>query len=58
MGLKVDIDHIYRDNSLKEGVRKHNQILINMGDKMTTKERIELIAENKVKYGLSLEYLQ
>lgn len=58
MGLKVDIDQIYRDNSLKEGVRKYNQILINMGDKITTQGRIDLIAENKAKYGLSLEYLE
>lgn len=57
MGLKVDVDQIYRDNALKEGLRKYNQILINTGDKMTSKERIELIAQNKAKYGLSPEYV-
>ena len=57
MSLKVDIDQIYRDNSLKDGLRKFNQILINTGDKMTSKERIDLIAQNKAKYGLSAEYV-
>ena len=58
MGLRVDIDQIYRDNSLKDGLRKFNQILINTGDKMTSKERIDLIAQNKARYGLSAEYVQ
>lgn len=58
MGLKVDIDQINKDNLLKDGVRKYNQILINHGDKMTSKQRIELISENRLKYGLCDEYIR
>ena len=35
MGLHVDIDAVYRDNQLKNGLRKAEKVLINAGDKLT-----------------------
>ena len=55
--MKVDIDRVYQDNLKKEGFRKFNTILINTGDKLTREQKIALCKENKIKYGLSEEYV-
>ena len=58
MGLKLDIDSVYQDNMKKAGFRKYGCVLINTGDKLTWRQKDELLLENKEKYGLSPEYLK
>jgi hypothetical protein len=64
MGLHVDIDRIAVDNRKKQvstlthcivqGIRKFG-FLVNQLGKLTPQQKKQLIAENRVKYGLSPE---
>ena len=54
MGLHVDIDAIATDNRKRQGIRKFG-FLVNQLGKLTPEQKKQLIAENKVKYGLSEE---
>jgi hypothetical protein len=58
MGLKVDIDKIFEDNMTKQGYRKYGTVLVNMGDKLTKEQKLQLQKENQKKYGLSKDYLE
>ena len=45
IGLHVDIDRVYEDNSKIQGdhiVRKYGVVLINQGDKLKAKEKKDL----------------
>lgn len=57
MGLHVDIERIFFDNSSKKGFRKFG-CLINTGDKLTPEIKQKLLKINQEKYGLSEEYLR
>jgi hypothetical protein len=57
MGLHLDIDQVLADNLKKEGSRKWNKILVNIGDKLTREERKDLIKANREMYGLPQEYI-
>lgn len=57
MGLSVDIDRIYKDNTAKQGIRKCG-FLVNQGGKLTPEEKKELIAINRDRYGLSEEQVE
>lgn len=57
MGLHVDIDRVAFDNSKKSGLRKLGNVLINTDDNLTKEAKLQLIRENKVKYGLPQEYI-
>ena len=54
MGLNVDILRINEDNKKKHGVRKFG-FLVNQGGKLTREEKLKLIEQNRIKYGLSEE---
>lgn len=55
MGLHVDIQQIFIDNSRKQGVVRKNNCIINTGDNPNKAERSRKIAENREKYGISEE---
>ena len=52
MGLHVDIERVFIDNSLKTNVTRKNNTIVNMGDNPNREERARKIAENEAKYGL------
>ncbi|TNV77439.1 hypothetical protein FGO68_gene16130 [Halteria grandinella] len=54
MGLHVDIDQIAADNRKRQGIRKFG-FLVNQLGKLTPEQKKQLIAENRIKYGLSEE---
>ena len=56
MGLHVDIDAIYEDNSKKICKRKQG-FIVNDGDKLTPEQKLALKAFNQEKYGLDQEYI-
>ena len=56
-GLHVDLDRIKHDNDKIDGKRKNN-CLVSTVEKLTKVQKRELQATNKVKYGLSEEYLR
>lgn len=58
MGLHLNVDLIRKDNDKKEGVRKYINVLINMGDKLTSDEKAELKKKNKALYGLPRDFYQ
>lgn len=57
MGLKVDINAIFRDNMKKTNATRKSNCIINTGDNPTKEERKRRIQEHQIKYGLSKEEL-
>jgi hypothetical protein len=55
MGLHVDIERVFIDNSRKQGVVRKNNCIINTGDNPNKIERARKINENFEKYGISEE---
>ena len=53
MGLHVEIERVFIDNSLKTDATRKNNTIVNTGDNPTKAERARKIAENQQKYGLS-----
>lgn len=58
MGLHVDIERIFIDNSHRKGVTRKNNCIINTGDNPNKAERARKISQNREKYGLSWEHLR
>jgi hypothetical protein len=60
MGLHVDLDKVFRDNAKKLGpdVQRKNKFIINTGNNLTAENREIKIKQNKLKYGLSNEYIK
>ena len=56
LGLHVDIDKVYRDNKRKSGKRV-NGYLVNDGDKLTKELKVQMKEANRIKYGLSEQYI-
>lgn len=56
MGLHMDIDAAHEYNKKIPGIRK-NGALVNQGDKLTKEEKVRMIAENRLRFGLSREYI-
>jgi len=52
MGLHVNIEKVFIDNSKKINVTRKNNTIVNTGDNPTREERARKIAENQAKYGL------
>jgi hypothetical protein len=55
MGLHIDIQKLFIDNSLRTNVTRKNNTIVNTGDNPTKEERARKIAENQEKYGISEE---
>jgi hypothetical protein len=53
MGLHVDIERVFIDNSRKQGVVRKNNCIINTGDNPNKIERAIKINENREKYGIT-----
>jgi hypothetical protein len=58
MGLHVDIQKIFIDNSRKQGVVRKNNCIINTGDNPNKIERARKISENQAKYGISEDLIK
>ena len=57
MGLNVDIERVFIDNSKKTGVVRKNNCIINTGDNPNKIERARKINENREKYGIAFEII-
>lgn len=58
MGLHLDIERIFIDNSRRQGVVRKNNCIINTGDNPNKVERAKKIDENNRKYGISGEMIR
>jgi hypothetical protein len=58
IGLRLDLQKVFRDNMKKKGVKRKNNSIINFGDNQTREERNRLIEENRRNYGLSEQAIQ
>ena len=55
MGLHVDIEKVFVDNSIKNNVLRKNKCIVNTGDNPNSEERKKKIEENRMKYGIAMD---
>lgn len=58
MGLHIDIQRVFVDNSRKQDVLRKNKCIVNTGNNPNPEERKLKIEENKAKYGVSMDVVK